>query len=287
MAKQSVADARLARYPRLSDLSRKRQRFHDLCFQGSTQGVRRVATLSVNISRRIFNKLAGSAVLGALADSRNAVGAPIHSQGDIVLEDEYLRCEFSRETGALVRLLAKKTGWLLQRRPELGLSFRLHAPLPDRRDNFVLGHRQRLVSVEQASNTHVELTWKNLLSEHGGRLPVTFTSTVTLTHGSLTFAGKIINDSDLTIETLDYPYLGDLTAPKASPRFRQCASVTTTWRQRSFTRISRTKRDIGERTFRRRRSRRTTAYFALSKARRKASTSKCKIHLYRIFSVHL
>lgn len=176
--------------------------------------------MSVNISRRIFNKLAGSAVLGALADSRNAVGAPIHSQGDIVLEDEYLRCEFSRETGALVRLLAKKTGWLLQRRPELGLSFRLHAPLPDRRDNFVLGHRQRLVSVEQASNTHVELTWKNLLSEHGGRLPVTFTSTVTLTDGSLTFAAKIINDSDLTIETLDYPYLSDLTAPKASPRLQ-------------------------------------------------------------------
>lgn len=48
----------------------------------------------------------------------------------IVLEDKDLRCEFRRETGALVSLLAKKSGWLIQLRRELGISFRLHAPLP-------------------------------------------------------------------------------------------------------------------------------------------------------------
>lgn len=177
-------------------------------------------TLPANVSRRVFNKLVGSAVLGAIAENRTAFGDQINPHGKIILEDQSLRCEFSRETGALVGWLAKESGWLIQRRPELGISFRLLAPLPDRRDNFILGHRQRLVSVEQPSNTQLRLTWKDLQSEHGGRLPITFTSVVKLEDGDLTFAGEVVNGSDLTIETVDYPYLGDLNAPKTGPRLR-------------------------------------------------------------------
>ena len=176
--------------------------------------------MPANVSRRGFNKLVGAAVLGAFAENRTALGDPIDPQIAIVLEDRYLRCEFSRETGALVSFLAKKSGWLIQRRAELGVSFRLLVPLPDRRDNFILGHRQRLVSVEQPSNTRLHLTWKDLQSEHGGQLPITFTSVVKLENGSLTFSGEVVNGSDLTIETVDYPYLGDLNAPKTGPRLR-------------------------------------------------------------------
>lgn len=171
-----------------------------------------------SVSRRVFNKLVGAVFLGAIAESRPVLGDPIPQQGEIVLEDPYLRCEFSRETGALVGLLSKKSGWLIQRRAELGVSFRLLAPLPDRRDNFILGHRQRLVSVEQSSNTELRLTWKDLQSEHGGQLPITFTSVVKLENGSLTFVGEVVNGSDLTIETVDYPYLGDLNAPQTGSR---------------------------------------------------------------------
>jgi len=174
-------------------------------------------SLPASVSRRVFNKLVGATVLGAIAESRPALGDPIHQPEEIVLEDHYLRCEFSRETGALVGLLSKKSGWLIQRRAELGVSFRLLAPLPDRRDNFILGHRQRLVSAEQSSSTKLRLTWKDLQSEHGGQLPITFTSVVNLENGSLTFVGEVVNGSDLTIETIDYPYLGDLNAPKTGP----------------------------------------------------------------------
>ena len=47
---------------------------------------------------------------------------------ELVLENETLRLEFSRETGALVGLVAKPQGWALLDRPHLGLSFRLLVP---------------------------------------------------------------------------------------------------------------------------------------------------------------
>jgi hypothetical protein len=56
----------------------------------------------------------------------------------------------------------------------------LHAPLPDRRYNFVLGSKQRVAKAEKLSADRVRLEWKDLISEHGGTLPITFTTIVTL-----------------------------------------------------------------------------------------------------------
>ncbi len=53
-------------------------------------------------------------------------------------------------------------------------------PLPNRRDNFVLGSKQHASRVEKISNNQVRIEWKDLVSEHGGVLPITFTATVTL-----------------------------------------------------------------------------------------------------------
>jgi hypothetical protein len=52
-----------------------------------------------------------------------------------------------------------------------------------------------------------------LTSEHGGVLPITVTSTISLTNGTLTFAATLQNDSPVTVETMDYPCLGDLNPP--------------------------------------------------------------------------
>ncbi len=150
----------------------------------------------------------------ALAQSpqADAVGQP-PSSGDVTLEDETFLITFDAGSGALKRLEQKQAHWAIERRPELGISFRLLAPLPGRRDNFVLGHSQRAAAVEKVSDSQVRLQWKNMVSEHGGKLPITFTATVTLLNGSLTFEGTLVNDSTLVVETLDYPYFGDLSAP--------------------------------------------------------------------------
>ena len=132
---------------------------------------------------------------------------------DLTLQDARLLVTFDRSSGALTRLEDKSTHWIIERRPELGISFRLHAPLPDRRDNFILGEKQKAVVAKKVTENKVLLEWKDLMSEHGGVLPITFTTTVTLANGALTFDGTLENNSRLTVETVEYPYFGDLTAP--------------------------------------------------------------------------
>jgi hypothetical protein len=169
------------------------------------------------LDRRTFNKLAGFAGIGALTGNltEDAEGTkePAHSlaESEVVLEDETFRIAFDAASGALVRLEQKRSAWRIQRRRELGVSFRLHAPLRRRRDNFVLGHKQKAVKVEKSSDRRVALEWKNLISEHGEVLPITFSASVALDNGALTFTGTLDNDSRVTVESIEFPYIGDFS----------------------------------------------------------------------------
>lgn len=166
------------------------------------------------MDRRTFNKLAGLTAIAALTDNVELSAAQAASAtGEVVLQDSDLLVAFDPVSGALTRMERKTSRWAIERRPALGVSFRLHAPLPQQRTNFVLGAKQRAASVEKISENQVRLQWKNLLSEHGGVLPITFTATVTLKDGALTFDGTLDNQSDLPVETIDYPYFGDLNPP--------------------------------------------------------------------------
>lgn len=140
------------------------------------------------------------------------VAQPVFA-AEVTLEDDSLRVVFDSRSGALTRLENKATHWMIERRPELGISFRLFAPLPERRWNPVLGTNQVAAEVKKISNHEIHLQWKNLVSESGGVLPMTLTADVTLTNGGVTFNATLKNDSALTVETIDYPYLGDLNAP--------------------------------------------------------------------------
>ena len=179
------------------------------------------------MDRRTFNKLTGLAAIGALSgnmelDAKQSIPGKSATTGasgqsaassEVVLEDKEVLIAFDVNSGALTRFHRKSTRWLIQRRPELGISFRLLAPLPHRRDNFVVGQKQHATKVEKTSNHQVRLEWKDLISEHGGALPMTFTAMVSLQNGALIFDSTLINDSPLVIETIDYPYFGDLNSP--------------------------------------------------------------------------
>jgi hypothetical protein len=142
--------------------------------------------------------------------------------GEVTLKDKSLLVAFDTDSGALTRLEDKSTHWTIERRPELGVSFRLNAPLSDQRDNFVLGQKQRAVEVKKLSDNQVQLQWKNLISEHDGVLPMTLTATVTLTNGALTFDAALENDSPRMVSTIDFPYLGDLNPPaKGAPMWSE------------------------------------------------------------------
>lgn len=133
--------------------------------------------------------------------------------GEVTLENHSLRVSFDSDSGAITRLDDKTSGWTIERRPELGVSFRLYAPLPHRRYNPVFGQKQHAASVEKISDSQVHLQWKDLVSENGGVLPMILTADVTLTNDSLIFNAILENNSSLPVETIEYPYFGDLNPP--------------------------------------------------------------------------
>jgi hypothetical protein len=134
---------------------------------------------------------------------------------DVVLKDDQLLVAFDSNSGALTRLENESTHWAIEQRPELGISFRLNMFSPDHQNNEVLGQKQHPIEVQKISDNQVRLRWKDLTNEQGEVLPITLTGTVTLTNGSLAFDMTVENNSPLMIESVEFPYLGDLTKPSA------------------------------------------------------------------------
>jgi hypothetical protein len=157
--------------------------------------------------------LAGFAALAALAEIDIDAEQAVEAAGEVVLQDDKLLVAFDPISGALTRMDLKTAKWTVERRPALGASFRMLVPIPNRRANFVLGQNQKAASVETISANQVRLVWKDLASEHGGVLPITFTATITLKDGSLSFDSTLENKSQYHVETVDYPCFGDLNPP--------------------------------------------------------------------------
>lgn len=141
------------------------------------------------------------------------LGASSALAGEVTLKDKSFVVSFDTDSGALTRLENPVTHWVIERRPELGVSFRLNALSADQRDHGVLGQKQRAAEVKKISDQQLRLQWKGLTSERGGVLPVTLTALVSLTNGTLTFDATLTNNSTLMVSTVDFPYFGDFTPP--------------------------------------------------------------------------
>ena len=131
---------------------------------------------------------------------------------DVTLRNGYWTVAFDKTSGALVRLESHNTRWNIESRPELGISFRLNAPV-DGHDNFMNGRDQKAAEVTKVSEHQVRIQWKDLTSQNAGVLPITLTATVTLKGDTLSFASTLENHSSLMLSTLDYPYFGNFNPP--------------------------------------------------------------------------
>ncbi len=175
------------------------------------------ACITPELTRRQF--VAGTAagvVMAGLADAGGTLAANAAAPsgaGPVVLEDAHWHVTIDGATGALTSVGCKDTHWVIQRRPELGVSFRMLAPLPQRHDNFILGQQQRVAQIDKISAHQVRVHWNGLASEHAGILPIKFTATISLEVGELRFHATVENHSALAIETIDYPYIGDFSPP--------------------------------------------------------------------------
>jgi hypothetical protein len=134
-----------------------------------------------------------------------------------VLENDLLRAEFDPKTGSLTALTSRATGWPIHRRPELGRSFRLLVPLPDRRNNPVFGEKQSPPKAAfDAAARRLTFTWDGLVSEHGGKLDIAFSQTIALTPEGLSITAEVTNRSPYVVESVGLSCLGDLSLPPGS-----------------------------------------------------------------------
>jgi len=142
--------------------------------------------------------------------------------GTVVLENDNLKVVFNKQNGAIEQLISKSSGWRIEDRPQLALSFYMNIPLPGQRQNPVSGTRQNDVEcIINDKEKKVTFIWNNIISEKGGELDVIFKGTAQLKHEGLTFAGEIINNSPYVVEIIRWPQLGDLTIPDMNQSFSQ------------------------------------------------------------------
>src|ERR1039458_4047754 len=178
--------------------------------------------------RREFLKQAVTTALipllpsGSLAAAAPAESLPQkNSPREAVLENDLLRAVLDTNSGALLELLNKQTGRRFQGRGELARSFSMVVPLPERLWHVIEGTRQKTASHRSLPN-RLEFTWDALESEYVGLMDIGLIGSVTLSDAGLTFEMAIRNGSPYRVESVAWPYIGDLKRP-SSGEFRRAS----------------------------------------------------------------
>lgn len=144
---------------------------------------------------------------------------PVKSQDLLKLENDKILAEFDPSNGSLIRLVNKLTNWNIVERKQLGQSFQMLVPIPDRRYNNINGLEQLAPQIKTNYNK-IEFTWKYLKSKYLNQpIDITFIGTVSLNDQGLVYEGEIINNSNYTVEYIGWPYWGELAVPRNTKNF--------------------------------------------------------------------
>jgi hypothetical protein len=139
----------------------------------------------------------------------------------INLQNKTLKMTFSSETGALVSLTAVQTGWQILNRPQLGLSFRLMLPMEGKRNNPVYGEQLKVSSIQHdPEKNSVTFTWDKVWTEFGGEKNVRVIQSISLLDRQAIYETTIENHSDLVVENVYSPYIGDIQHPQDESWFK-------------------------------------------------------------------
>lgn len=138
----------------------------------------------------------------------------------IVLENKHIAVLFDAESGALIRITDKNSGWEIMQREVLGQSFEILMPLEgpqmtdaDCRFNVIKGIKQSPPAIRQTDN-QITFTWSRMKSEHLSKeVDIIFKGEVSLTEKGLEFSGSLINNSEHPVEYISWPCIGEVTVP--------------------------------------------------------------------------
>jgi len=166
--------------------------------------------------------LLSSEAMAATTPARNLPETAVEgSPQAAVLENDLLRAVFDSGSGALIELLNKQSGRRFQGRRELARSFSMVVPLPERIWHVIDGTGQKTSNHRMLPNG-LEFTWDALESEYVGPMDIGLTGSVTLNDAGLTFEMSIRNRSPYRVESVAWPYIGDLRRP-SSGEFRRAS----------------------------------------------------------------
>ena len=150
----------------------------------------------------------------------------------LTLENQNVTVVFDAESGALIRMTDKNSGWEIMKREVLGQSFELLLPMEgpqmtdaDRRYNVVKGVEQANPVIERVGNK-ITFTWKGMRSEFMDQeADITFKGEVSLTDRGLEFSGDLTNHSEYPVEYVSWPCIGEITVPdKTQPLYHSTRS---------------------------------------------------------------
>jgi hypothetical protein len=139
-------------------------------------------------------------------------------QGTAVLENEHLRIEVDRGSGAIARILDRAGQIHLGPPPGLADVFRLVLRGADKKDRLILGRSQKLTKVTKAGGT-LDLAWSGPLGDTEGgthRLPVRME--IRLAGPSLEFRLFLQNDTPHKVIEVWYPLVGGLAGIGRGPQ---------------------------------------------------------------------
>ena len=129
------------------------------------------------------------------------------------LENEFLKIEFDKKTGAIIGVLNKKTDWQLIRQPKLSCGIRLLVPTKEHRNNKALSQFQQLSSIKRVSEHECILLWEDITANHSDKLPIRVEMNVKICRDEIEFRVSIHNNSPYIIEEVWAPCLGGIREP--------------------------------------------------------------------------
>ena len=143
-------------------------------------------------------------------------------QNYITLQTSTLIVNFNTNNGSLVSIYSKESDWYIFDREHLALSWRLMLPLEvqGKRNNNAWGHTQQINPSCEHEIDRVIFKWPQIESEFGGIHKIAVTTECVIEDDQVVFKMHIDNQSDVFVENVYYPYIGDLHRPKDATHFR-------------------------------------------------------------------
>ena len=132
---------------------------------------------------------------------------------NIVLKNDHVHVEFSRENGSLLKMVNLETKWDLITQKKLAGMFCLLVPLPDHRNNKVFSQNLKNCVAEKISDTEAAFRWHGVVGNHSGSLDIHVTIKVTVEGDEVCFTMTLKNASPYQIEEAWCPYLGGVKNP--------------------------------------------------------------------------